>query len=141
LNFITVGRSIALAIPCGVSYTAPNWCAIEWTIPRPTFENPIPAIYWAIAIISTAFSSFSFTAFGKLSNIIFIAFIWNISDISLWAFVIYPSTACVKASIPVEAAIDFGIEAISSESTIAIIGISCGSTQTIFTSLFSSVIT
>ena len=69
------------------------------------------------------------------------AFIWNISDIKLCAFVIYPSTACVNASNPVAAAKPFGIDAISSVSTIAIIGISCGSTHTIFIFLSSSVIT
>ena len=63
------------------------------------------------------------------------------SDISLCAFVIYPSIACVKASIPVAAANPFGIEAINSESIIARIGMSFGSTQTIFTSASSSVIT
>ena len=62
-------------------------------------------------------------------------------DIVFLLFVIYPSIACVKASIPVEDAIDFGIEAISSVSTIATIGISCSSTQTIFISLAGSVIT
>ena len=63
------------------------------------------------------------------------------SDISLCAFVIYPSTACVNASIPVAAAKPFGIDSINSESTIATIGISFGSTHTIFTSASSSVIT
>ena len=59
----------------------------------------------------------------------------------LCAFVIYPSIACVNASIPVAAANFLGIEAISSVSTIAKTGMSCGSTQTILTSLSSSVIT
>ena len=63
------------------------------------------------------------------------------SDISLCAAVIYPSTACVKASIPVAAASPLGIDAINSESIIAKIGISLGSTQTIFISASSSVIT
>ena len=98
-------------------------------------------MYWASPIFSTASSSFSFTAAGKYLKISFIACIWNISDIVLCAFVIYPSTACVSASIPVAAAIDFGIDAIRSESTIANIGISWGSTHTIFISLSSSVIT
>ena len=66
---------------------------------------------------------------------------WNMSDISLCAFVIYPSTACVNASIPVAAASDFGIDAINSESTIATIGMSLGSTHTILIFLSSSVIT
>ena len=67
----------------------------------------------------------------EFENISLIASIWNISDIKLWPFVIYPSTACVKASIPVAAAKDFGIDSINSESTIAKIGMLLGSTQTI----------
>ena len=46
-----------------------------------------------------------------------------------------------QRSIPVAAAIDFGIDAIKSESTIAKTGISFGSTHTILISLSSSVIT
>ena len=92
-------------------------------------------------MFSIAFGSFSFTAAGKFSNINSIALIWNISDIVLWAFVIYPSTACVKASNPVAAAVIFGKLSINSESTIASNGISCGSTQTILTWASSSVIT
>ena len=66
---------------------------------------------------------------------------WNISDITLCATVIYPSIACVNASIPVAAASIFGIVAINSESIIETIGISFGSTHTIFIFLSSSVIT
>jgi len=70
-----------------------------------------------------------------------IALIWNISVISQAAFVVYPSIACVRASIPVEAVSPFGIEDIISGSTTAITGMSCGSTQTNFLFLSTSVIT
>ena len=57
------------------------------------------------------------------------------------AFVVYPSIACVRASIPVEAVNPFGIEAIISGSTTAMIGISCGSTQTNLRFFCTSVMT
>ena len=136
LNSITVGRSSAFAIPWGISYTAPSGCAIEWTIPSPTFENPIPATYWAILIPSISSKFLSATAPLRCFAINSIAFISNISDITWAPFVIYPSIAWVKASIPVAAIVLFGIVSISSASTIATNGISLGSTQTIF--LFSS---
>lgn len=52
-----------------------------------------------------------------------------------------PAIACVRASIPVEAVSPFGMEDIISGSTIAMTGISCGSTQTNFLFLSTSVIT
>ena len=69
------------------------------------------------------------------------AFKWNISVISQAAFVIYPSIACVKASIPVAAVKPAGIEDIISESTIAMTGISCVSTHTNLRFFSTSVIT
>ena len=53
----------------------------------------------------------------------------------------YPSIACVRASIPVEAASPCGIEDIISGSTTAITGISCVSTQTNLRFFSTSVIT
>ena len=78
----------------------------------------------------------SFTAPLKCLAINSIACTSNISEITCAPFVIYPSIACVKASIPVEAIVFGGIDCINSASTIATTGMSFGSTQTIF--LFSS---
>ena len=81
LYSITVGKMIALATPWGVSYKAPSGWAIEWTNPKPTLENPIPATYWPKAIPSLPSGVFSTAPLNDL-EIISIALIWNISDIS-----------------------------------------------------------
>ena len=47
-----VGSRMALATPCGVSYTAPSAWAMLCTMPRPTFEKPCPAMYCASAMPS-----------------------------------------------------------------------------------------
>ena len=140
LYSITVGRIIAFATPCGVSYSAPRGCAIEWTIPSPTLENPMPATYCPRAMPSLPSGVLS-TAPRRLFAMISIALIWNISDNSQAPAVIYPSIAWVKASMPVAAVSPFGIEAIISESTNATTGISFGSTHTIFRFFAASVIT
>ena len=57
------------------------------------------------------------------------------------AFVMYPSIACVRASIPVDAVRPYGILLIISGSTIATTGISLGSTQTNLRCFSSSLIT
>ena len=137
---ITVGSIIALATPWGVSYKAPSGCAIEWTIPNPTLENPIPAMYWPNAIPSLPSFVFS-TAPLKCFDINSIAFIWNISLISHAPLVISPSIAWVNASIPVAAVKPFGILSIISGSTIATTGISLVSTHTNFLFFSASVIT
>ena len=109
-------------------------------MPKPTFENPIPAIYWPSAISSRPFGVPA-TASRSEREIISIAFKWNISESSHAPAVIYPSIACVSASIPVAAVNPLGIELIISGSTNATTGISWGSTHTIFLFFSASVIT
>ena len=70
-----------------------------------------------------------------------IALRWNISDNSHAPAVMYPSIACVRASIPVAAVSPLGILDIMSGSTTATTGMSCGSTHTILRFLLVSVIT
>ena len=113
---------------------------MECAIPSPTFENPMPAMYWPSAMPSRPSFLFS-TASLKEAEISLIASRWNISVISHAAFVVYPSIACVRASIPVEAVSPFGMEDIISGSITAMIGISCGSTQTNLRLRSTSVIT
>ena len=69
------------------------------------------------------------------------AFRWNISVISHAAFVVYPSIACVRASMPVAAVSPLGMEDMISGSTTATTGMSWGSTHTNFRFLSTSVIT
>ena len=97
-------------------------------------------MYCPIAIPSLPSGVFS-TAPLKFSEISSIALIWNISVISHAAFVVYPSIACVNASIPVAAVNPFGIEDIISGSITAITGMSCGSTHTNLRFFSTSVIT
>ena len=65
----------------------------------------------------------------------------SVSESSHAASVVYPSIACVSASMPVAAVSPLGIEAIMSGSTMATTGMSCGSTQTNLRRFSSSVIT
>ena len=65
----------------------------------------------------------------------------NMSLSCVAPFVIKHSSAWVNASIPVLAVMPFGIVSISEASTIATLGMSCGSTQTIFLPRVVSVIT
>ena len=81
------------------------------------------------------------TAFLKFFAISLIASRLRQSESSHAAAVVYPSIACVKASIPVEAESPLGIEAIMSGSTTAISGISLGSTHTNLRFFSTSVIT
>ncbi len=63
------------------------------------------------------------------------------SDIAHAPLVMYPSMACVRASMPVAAVRLRGSEYISSGSIMATAGMSLGSTHTIFFFLASSMIT
>ena len=100
----------------------------------------MPAMYSPRAMPSRPSFSLATALLNDLA-MISIALRWNISVISQAAFVVYPSIACVSASIPVDAVSPFGIDDIMSGSTIAMIGISCGSTHTNFLFLSTSVMT
>ena len=69
------------------------------------------------------------------------ALISNMSLISHAPFVMRPSMACVRASMPVAAVSPLGRLYISSASTMAMAGMSFGSTHTIFFWFCSSVMT
>ena len=92
-------------------------------MPRPTLENPMPAMYWPRAIPSRP-SCVLATAPRRDLEMISMAFMWNMSVISQAAFVVYPSMAWVRASIPVEAVSPLGMEDIISGSTMATMGMS-----------------
>ena len=81
LYSITVGRMIAFATPCGVSYSAPSGCAMECTIPRPTLEKPMPAMYWPSAMPARPSGVFA-TAARSSREMISMAFKCIISVIS-----------------------------------------------------------
>ena len=99
---------------------------------RDVFINACRYMIYSSVLSTAPLSDFEITS---------IAFRWNISESSHAPFVMYPSIACVRASIPVAAVSPFGIDDIMSGSTIATTGISCTSTQTIFLLFSVSVIT
>ena len=70
-----------------------------------------------------------------------IASLWNMSVIAHAAFVLYPSIAWVRASMPVAAVSFFGMVDIMSGSTTATSGMSLTSTQTNLRFFLTSVIT
>ena len=102
---------------------------MECTMPRPTFEKPMPAMYWPSAMPSRP-SSVPATAPRSVLAMISIALRWNMSVISHAPFVVKPSMAWVNASMPVAAVRPLGIVAIMSGSITATSGMSCTSTQT-----------
>ena len=102
----------------------------------------MPAMYCASAMPLRATGSLpSSTTFRKCAATSSMAFSSNMSLIVHAPGVIYPSMACVRASMPVAAVSPRGIDIISSQSITAHIGMSLGSTQTIFLRFSSSVMT
>ena len=140
LYSMIVGSRMALATPCGVSYTAPSVCAMECTMPRPTLLKPMPATYWPSAMPSKPSASPATAARRDLA-MISIALRWNMSVISQAPLVMKPSMAWVSASMPVAAVRPLGMEDIMSGSTTATSGMSCTSTQTNLRFFSTSVIT
>ena len=87
LYSMMVGNRMAFATPCGVSYTAPRECAMECTMPRPTFEKPCPAMYCARAMPSRPSASPATDA-RRYFAIRRMASRWNMSVISHAPFVL-----------------------------------------------------
>ena len=83
---MTMGSIMAQATPCGVSYSALRPWAMECTMPRPTFEKPMPAIYWPRAMPSRPSGS-SFTAVRRLAEMSRMASRWNMSEMAQAPFV------------------------------------------------------
>ena len=98
-------------------------------MPSPTFEKPMPAMYWPSAMLPRAVRS-PLTEARRFFAMISMALMCIISVSSQAPFVMKPSMACTSASMPVEAQSFGGIDMTMSSSTMATTGMSCGSAQT-----------